>query len=54
MAESVECLLDFGSGHDLMVCEFEPRIGLCADIVESAWDSLPLPLFLPLPLILLS
>ena len=22
---------DFGSGHDLMVCEFEPRIGLCAD-----------------------
>ena len=22
---------DFGSGHDLTVCEFEPRVGLCAD-----------------------
>ena len=22
---------DFGSGHDLAVCEFEPRVGLCAD-----------------------
>ena len=40
MAQSVKCLsLDFGSGHDLMVCEFEPRVGLCADSVESAWDS---------------
>ena len=26
---------DFGSGHDLTVCEFEPRVGLCADISES-------------------
>ena len=32
--------LDFGSGHDLTVHEFEPRIGLCADSVETAWDSL--------------
>ena len=22
---------DFGSGHDLAVCGFEPRVGLCAD-----------------------
>uniref|UniRef100_A0A673V5Y9 Rho-related GTP-binding protein RhoG n=1 Tax=Suricata suricatta TaxID=37032 RepID=A0A673V5Y9_SURSU len=22
---------NFGSGHDLMVCRFEPRVGLCAD-----------------------
>ena len=22
---------DFGSGHDLAVREFEPRVGLCAD-----------------------
>lgn len=26
------CLtLGFDSGHDLIVCEFEPHIGLCAD-----------------------
>ena len=31
--------LGFGSGHDLMVLEFKPCIGLCADSVESAWDS---------------
>ena len=42
---SVRCLtFDFGSGHDLMVCEFgphiEPSIGLCADSAEPAWDSL--------------
>ena len=28
MAQSVKRpTLDFGSGHDLTVCEFEPRIG---------------------------
>ena len=48
MAQSVECLtLDFGSGHDLTVHEIELCIGLCADNVELAWDSLllspPLP-----------
>ena len=32
--------LDFGSGHDLKVCVFEPRLGLCADSVEPAWDFL--------------
>ena len=25
---------DFGSGHDLTVCEFEPCVGLCADSSE--------------------
>ena len=32
--------LDFGSGHDLVVREFEPRVGLHAASVEPAWDSL--------------
>ena len=41
--------LDFSSGHDLMVCEFKPRIGLFADSVETARDSLsPSPLSLTL------
>ena len=31
--------VDSSSGHDLTVCEFEPRIGLCADSAEPAWDS---------------
>ena len=31
--------LDFGSGHDLMVHEFQPRCQLSAG-VEPAWDSL--------------
>ena len=31
---------DLGSGHDLAVCELEPRVGLCADSVEPVWDSL--------------
>ena len=41
VAQSVKCpTLDLGSGHDLMVSEFEPRTGLCADSAEPAWDSL--------------
>ena len=45
MAQLVKCLtLDFSSGHDLMVHEFEPHIGLCADRAEPAWDPLSLPL----------
>ena len=32
--------LDFGSGHNLVVHEFKPHIGLCADSAEPAWDSL--------------
>ena len=31
---SVGWVTDFGSGHDLTVCEFEPRVGLCADCSE--------------------
>ena len=41
VAQSVKHLtLDFGSGGDLMVQEYEPHIRLCADSVEPAWDSL--------------
>ena len=47
--------LGFGSGHDLTVCGFEPRVGLCAGSVEPAWDSLSPPLSLSaLPLLALS
>ena len=31
---------NFSSGHDLTVHEFEPHVGLCADSVGPAWDSL--------------
>ena len=48
VAQSVERLhLDFGSGHDLLVCVFEPLVGLCADSVEPAWDSLSPSLYAP-------
>ena len=40
-----------GSGHDLMVCETEPHIGLCADSVEPACDSVSLSLSAPPPLV---
>ena len=45
MIQSVKLLtLDFGSGHDLMVCEIEPCIGLCTDSTEPTLGlSLPLP-----------
>ena len=39
--------LDFGSGHDLTVREIQPRVGLCADSVKAAWDSLSLSLSAP-------
>ena len=39
-------LSDFGSGHVLMVRGVKPRIRLCTDSVETAWDSLSLPLSL--------
>ena len=43
MAQSLKHLtLGFGSGHDLTVCGFEPRIGLHANSAEPAWDSLSL------------
>ena len=35
LAQSVKLpTLDLSSGHDLMVCEFEPLVGLCADSSE--------------------
>ena len=44
VAQSVERpTLGFDSGHDLMVCEFEPHIGLCTDGADPAWDSFSLP-----------
>ena len=37
VAQSVMHLtLNFGSGHDLMVCGFKFHIGFCADNVEPA------------------
>ena len=48
-AQSVKRLtLDFSSGHDLTVCDREPRVGLCADSAEPPWDSLSPSLSLPL------
>ena len=39
VAQSVKLpTLDFGSGHDLTVCEFEPSTGLCAHSAEPASD----------------
>ena len=44
MAQSIKHLtLDLSSGHDLAVCGIEPRIRLCTESTESAWDSLSLP-----------
>ena len=41
VAQSVKrATLGFGSGRDLMAHEFEPHIGLHADSMEPAWDSL--------------
>ena len=41
VAQSVKHLtLDVDSGHDLEVRGFEPQVGLCADSVEPAQDSL--------------
>ena len=41
--------LDFHSGHDPVVPEIEPHVGLCAVSEEPAWDSPSLLLSLPLP-----
>ena len=40
--------LGFSLGHDLMVRGFKPRVGLHADSMEPAWDSLSPSLSLPL------
>ena len=51
VTQSVEHpILDFGSGRDLTVREFEPHTGLCADRTEPTWDSLSLPLSASPPL----
>uniref|UniRef100_A0ABI7WC15 KRAB domain-containing protein n=1 Tax=Felis catus TaxID=9685 RepID=A0ABI7WC15_FELCA len=39
---------NFGSGHDPVVYEIEPCVGLCAESVEPAWDSLSFSPSLPL------
>ena len=53
VAESVKHpTLDLSSGHNLMVCGFESRIGLCADSMKPTWDSLSPSLSLPLPRLL--
>ena len=52
MAQSVK-QADFGSGHDLAVCEFEPRVGLSAIRTEPALDPLSASLSAP-PLLALS
>ena len=45
MAQSVKCpTLDFGSGHDLTIREFEPHSRVCTDSTEPAWDSVSLSL----------
>ena len=36
--------LGLGSGHDLMVGDFEPCMGFCANSVQPAWDSVSLSL----------
>ena len=48
MAQLVKFLtLGLGSGHGLTVCEIEPCIGLCADSLQPARDSLSLPFSAP-------
>ena len=45
---------DFGSGHDLLLCEFEPWVGLCAGSQLRAWNLFQILclLFAPPPLAL--
>ena len=51
MAQSVKRpTLDFGSGHDLEVCEVESCVGLHADSGQPAWESLSPSLSFSLPL----
>ena len=49
MVQSVKYpTLDFFSGHNLTVHGFQPQVKLSADSVEPVWDSLSLPLSVPL------
>ena len=51
MVQPVEhSTLDFGSGHDLTVGEFEPRVRLYSDSMEPIWDILSLSFCLSLSL----
>ena len=51
---SVGSVSDFGSGHDLAVHEFEPRVRLCADSSEpGACFGFYVSLSLPLPPLIL-
>ena len=53
VAQSVKRLtFDFGSGHDLTVCEIGPHIGLRADNTETAWVSVSPSLSAPPTLVL--
>ena len=53
VAQLVKCpTFDFGSGHDLGICESEPCVGLCIDSEEPAWDSLSPSLSAPPPFML--
>ena len=53
VAQSVKHLTcDFSSGHDLMGCVIHPVWP--STLSRSAWDSLLVPLLVPLPLPLLS
>ena len=48
LGDSVErAILDFRSGQDLAVGEFKPHVSLCADGMESVWNTLPLPSLCP-------
>ena len=41
MVQWVKCVtVDLSSDHDLTVAGFKPRVELCADGAEPAWDSL--------------
>ena len=53
-AQAVKHLtLGFGSGHDLVVGEIEPHVGLRVDSAEPAWGALSPPLSAP-PLLMFS
>ena len=48
---SVGWAYDFSSGHNCVICEFKPRVGLCADSLEPGacfgfWVSISLSLSL--------
>ena len=52
MAQAVKHpTLDYRSGRDVTIREFEPHIGFCSSSVEPAWDSLPPSLSAPPPLL---